>query len=245
MMSATLLFENGRVYPMSRPPIDDGALLVEDGKIAFVGSREQLGSAGGRGLRRIDLGKRALLPGLCDSHLHLLETAGGELDLLALDIDAERAARIGANLDRAGYAARVCTGDAARPDEWWDGSCFDRILLDAPCSGLGVVRRHPDIRFLRRADDIPAMAARQRQLLQSLWPLLRPGGQLLYVTCSVLRAENEAVVEAFVTATEDAAVVPPPVALPAAASGVAGGWQLLPGTADTDGFYYALMAKGL
>ncbi len=173
---------------------------------------------------------------------HLLEQAGGTLDLTALDIDAARLARVGENLTRLGLTAHLRVADAGQPGSWWDGVPFDRILLDAPCSATGVIRRHPDIKWLRRASDIASLAARQLELLDRLWPLLRPGGRLLYVTCSLLRAENDAVLERFRAGHPEAALVPatvPDWLLPVPG----GGWQALPGTSDTDGLYYVLMAR--
>ena len=178
---------------------------------------------------------------------HMLE-AEPELDsLLALDVDPARVARIEDNLARLGLSARVAVGDATRARDWWDGVPFERVLLDAPCSGTGVVRRHPDIKLLRRPEDLPAMAARQSALLGALWPLLARGGRLLYVTCSVLRIENDAVVTAFLTEHPDAVDITESARLivraAPPAAGVGPGFYLLPGTADTDGFYYACLAK--
>src|SRR5690606_29889070 len=127
---------------------------------------------------------------------HLLEHCP-EIDLTALDVAAARLERVRANLARLDLEANVLAGDARDPSAWWDGRPYDRILLDAPCTGSGVVRRHPDIKLLRRREDIEAMASRQRALLDALWPLLAPGGRLVYATCSVFRAENAAVVTAF------------------------------------------------
>jgi 16S rRNA (cytosine967-C5)-methyltransferase len=165
---------------------------------------------------------------------HLLECAGGDLDLLALDISAERLAQVGRSLQRLGQRATLVAGDAADPASWWDGQPFDRILVDAPCTATGVIRRHPDIKLLRRAADVAGFVSRQRLLLDRLWPLLRPGGALLYSTCSLLRAENQDLVAGFLAAGT-ARLCP---ATPAP------GLQLLPGDRDTDGFYYALMATG-
>lgn len=172
----------------------------------------------------------------------LLEATGGAIDLTALDIDAARLARVQENLDRLGLAAHLRVADATAPGEWWDGEPFDRILVDAPCSGTGVIRRHPDIKWLRRETDIAALAARQLLLLARLWPLLRPGGQLLYATCSILREENDAVIERFLALQPGATLVP--LAAPDWAWPIEGhGWQALPGAADTDGLYYALMTR--
>lgn len=172
---------------------------------------------------------------------HLLEHAGGEIELTALDVSAERLQLVAGNLARLGLKAQLLAGDATAPDTWWDGRLFDRILVDAPCSATGVIRRHPDIKFLRRATDIPALAARQAQMLDKLWPLLRPGGQLLYSTCSLFRAENSAVVSSFLNTHRDVRELPLPDELPGATLGEGPGRQLMPGPADTDGFYYALM----
>ncbi len=137
---------------------------------------------------------------------HLLELA--DLDLLALDVDARRCERIQDTLRRLGLAAEVRCADAARPATWWDGRPFDAILLDAPCTASGIVRRHPDVRWLRRESDVAALAATQRALLAALWPLLRPGGRLLYATCSVFRAEGAEQVRAFLEHHTDAVVRP-------------------------------------
>lgn len=171
---------------------------------------------------------------------HLLEWAGGELALTALDVSAGRLRRVDENLERLGLRGQTQRADAAEVESWWDGQPFDRILLDAPCSGSGVIRRHPDIKLLRRADDIVALAATQARLLDALWPLLGEGGQLLYATCSVLRDENARQVEAFVARTADARVLA--VDLPLGEAGPHGR-QLFPGEGGADGFFYALLAR--
>jgi 16S rRNA (cytosine967-C5)-methyltransferase len=178
---------------------------------------------------------------------HLLESVPGIAQLVAVDIDAQRARRIRDNLARLGLTADVRVGDAADPRIIGEEP-YDRILLDAPCSGTGVIRRHPDIKWLRRPRELPGLADRQRDLLHALWRRLKPGGRLVYATCSVLRAENMAVVQAFlretadaVDATESASLglsgLPP---LPAARGP---GLVLLPGYAGTDGFYYACLER--
>ena len=171
---------------------------------------------------------------------HLLERA--DLDLLALDVDARRCTRIHDNLQRLGLSAEVQCADAANTAGWWDGRPFDAILLDAPCTASGIVRRHPDVRWLRRESDIAQLAALQAQLLKALWPLLRPGGRLLYCTCSVFRAEGDAQVQTFLAHNTDAQLQPSP-------------GHLIPGNADKggavpdnrigdhDGFFYALLQK--
>ena len=126
---------------------------------------------------------------------HLLEW--GDLDLLALELDPQRLARVHDTLQRLGLKAQVRQADAGQPQTWWDGQPFDAILLDAPCTASGIVRRHPDVRWLRRPDDVPRLAAEQQRLLQALWPVLRPGGYLLYCTCSVFKAEGQGQVESF------------------------------------------------
>lgn len=171
---------------------------------------------------------------------HLLEVQPALQELVAIDSDAGRAARIDDNLRRLGLRARVVVADAAQPDAWWDGRAFDRILLDAPCSATGVIRRHPDIKYLRRRDDIDAVAGQQRRLLESLWPLLGSGGMLLYATCSVLAEENVTPIEQFLRSRDD--VVERRIE---AAWGhqCAAGRQILPGEDDMDGFYYACLQK--
>lgn len=178
---------------------------------------------------------------------HLLEVFPGIAELVALDVDAARAARISSNLARLGLAAQVVTGDAARPGGWWDGRPFERILLDVPCSGTGVIRRHPDIKLLRRPDDIPRFAATQAGLLERCFGLLAAGGRLVYASCSVLMAENAAVVRAFLAANPQAVEVTESarLLLPGAAPVLdAGAGCALPsGAADADGFYYACLEK--
>jgi 16S rRNA (cytosine967-C5)-methyltransferase len=126
---------------------------------------------------------------------HLLELA--ELEVLALDVDPQRLARVRDNLNRLHLKAELKVGDARHPAAWWDGRAFDAILLDAPCTASGIVRRHPDVRWLRRAEDVHSLAQTQGQLLDALWPLLAPGGRLLYATCSIFRAEGQQQIDAF------------------------------------------------
>ena len=174
---------------------------------------------------------------------HLLELA--DLDVLALDNDPARLARVHDTLARLGLAARTVAADAATPAAWWDGTPFDAILLDAPCSASGIVRRHPDVRWLRRAADITALAALQGRLLDALWPLLRPGGALLYCTCSVFRDEGQAQIDAFLQRQPDArTVVHPPSPghlLPLPDNGPEPLAHEI--SAAADGFFYALMSK--
>lgn len=176
---------------------------------------------------------------------HLLELAGSDAELTAVDRDPERLAAVGDNLRRLGLSATLVAADASKPKEWWDGRPFGKILLDAPCSATGVVRRHPDIKLLRRASDVAAMADLQRRLLEALWPPLAPGGRLLYVTCSVLAEENEHVVGAFLSACETAQEdqLLPNYNIRDLMYRRASGFQILPGEAGLDGFYYASLEK--
>jgi 16S rRNA (cytosine967-C5)-methyltransferase len=169
---------------------------------------------------------------------HILESA--PCNLWAVDISSERLRQVEENLSRLGLQARLVAGDATEPTKWWDGVPFDRILVDAPCSSTGVIRRHPDIKMLRRPQDIPALTRLQGRLLEALWPLLRPGGCLVYCTCSILPEENEQVVQGFLAAHADASE-----------QAIDAGWghtrvvgrQVLPGEHQMDGFYYARVEK--
>ena len=176
---------------------------------------------------------------------HLLELGGEGFDLTALDSDKNRLERVRENHARLGLDATIIAGDASKPGEWWNGVPFDAILLDAPCSATGVIRRHPDIKLLRRASDIDDLSARQERILGALWSLLAPGGRLLYVTCSVLAAENDDVARRFLDAHDDAIedVVLPNNNIRDLMRKKACGYQVLPGTADMDGFYYACFIK--
>jgi 16S rRNA (cytosine967-C5)-methyltransferase len=176
---------------------------------------------------------------------HVLERVGGEAEVTALDVSEARLGRVRDNLERLGLTARVEAGDLARPEAWWDGKPFDRILLDVPCSATGVIRRHPDIKLLRRARDIPVLARRQAAMLGAAWALLRPGGTLLYTSCSVLRAEDEEVVEEFLGRTGDARDLTPERTggWPPRPPGSGPGYLVQSGEADMDGFYYACLGK--
>ncbi|HRI91702.1 MAG TPA: 16S rRNA (cytosine(967)-C(5))-methyltransferase RsmB, partial [Accumulibacter sp.] len=157
---------------------------------------------------------------------HLLEAA--DVDLLAVDIDAVRTRRVEDNLRRLGLTAKVTLADCCATEQWWDGQSFDAILADVPCSASGVVRRHPDIKYLRRESDIRGFVRIQAEILDRLWPLLKAGGKLLYATCSVFPEENRAQIDAFVFRQPDARrlveeeLVPQP---------------------EHDGFFYALLQK--
>jgi len=176
---------------------------------------------------------------------HLLELAGPDATLTAVDADERRLAFVGENLKRLGLDATLRAADAATPEAWWDGRLFDRILLDAPCSGTGVIRRHPDIKLLRRDTDIERSARHQLGLLSALWALLAPGGRLLYVTCSVLAAENDDVVARFMGRYPDAAEeqLLPDYNIRDLMHRKARGFQVLPGERDLDGFYFACLGK--
>lgn len=172
---------------------------------------------------------------------HMLELESG-IEMTAMDVSEQRLSRVKENLHRLGLHANLLCGDAIAVESWWDGKLFDRILLDVPCSASGVIRRHPDIKLLRQADDIAKLADTQQAILQQIWPLLAPGGQLLYVTCSVFKEENENRIAAFLGATSDAMEI-----------NINADWgmarphgrQILPGQNDMDGFYYALLGKKL
>ncbi len=176
---------------------------------------------------------------------HLLEWAAQHdtaVQVIALDVDGQRCERIGENLQRLGLQAQIIVADAAQPAQWHDGQAFDGILLDAPCTASGIVRRHPDIPWLRRDSDIAGLAAQQKRLLQALWPLVKPGGVLLYCTCSVFKAEGSAQMEAFVAHNTNTQSLPAP-------------GHLLPlyrpdhspmpenPLGEHDGFFYALLRK--
>lgn len=174
---------------------------------------------------------------------HLLERA--DLDVLALDSDPARLARVDETLARLGLQARTLAADAGEPAAWWDGRPFDAILLDAPCSASGIVRRHPDVRWLRRAGDIAALARTQARLLDALWPLLKPGGRLLYCTCSVFRAEGQDQIDAFLQRQPGASVPADPPSpghlLPLPDNGIDRPAPV--GESVPDGFFYTLIEK--
>lgn len=171
---------------------------------------------------------------------HVLELA--DVDLTAVDSDALRLARTSSNLERLGLPARLVTGDAANPADWWDGVPFDRILADVPCTASGIVRRHVDIKWLRREADIAAFARQQAAILHSLWQLLAKGGKLLYATCSVFHEENQQQIDEFLTQQADATQLP--LHLQSGESGLINQQQgQLRPCAEHDGFYYALLQK--
>jgi 16S rRNA (cytosine967-C5)-methyltransferase len=212
-----------RAVPVERlPGFSEGEVSVQD-----AGAQ--------RAARLLDLrsGQRVLdacaAPG--GKSAHILERA--DVALTALDVDAARCALIAHNLERLGLSATIRPADCTRPESWWDGEPFDRILADVPCSSSGVARRHPDLKWLRRASDLPAFASRQASILDALWQALAPDGKLLYVTCSVFPQENDALLQSFVARTPRAQVLPMPDGEPQ---------QWLP-AAERDGFYHALIQK--
>jgi 16S rRNA (cytosine967-C5)-methyltransferase len=221
--------------------LDDTAVLLEkprpvdrlpgfaDGQVSVQDWGAQRAAAlldAGDGMRVLDA---CAAPG--GKAAHLLESAA--VQLLALDADAKRAERIGENLTRLGLTAEVRAIDCRDVDAWWDGRPFERILLDVPCSGSGVVRRHPDMRWLRRDSDIASFAGQQREILDAVWRTLAPDGKMLYCTCSLFPAENGEQIAAFVARHSDAQRLPLENAIEL---------QLTP-QADHDGFYYALLQK--
>lgn len=211
------------------PGYSDGWFSVQDGAAQYAGQ-----------LLLADNGQRILdaccAPG--GKTCHILELAP-QAELTALDKDPKRLQRVHDNLARLGLSANVIAADAAEPDSWWQGQLFDRILLDVPCSATGVIRRHPDIRWLRKKADIAALAELQQRILQQCWSLLAPGGILLYATCSVLPAENSAQIAQFLQQHSDARLD----VLPQQTAEQPFGWQLLPGENDMDGFFYARLIK--
>jgi 16S rRNA (cytosine967-C5)-methyltransferase len=171
---------------------------------------------------------------------HLRDLADGPL--LALDADGQRLLRVGENLQRMGVQAELRQGDAAEPSTWWDGQLFDGILLDAPCTASGIVRRHPDVRWLRRPTDVAQLAAQQRRLLEALWPLLAPGGRMVYCTCSLFAAEGTEQISQFLARHNDAHALPAPGHMLARPDFVPFASTLSP-TEDHDSFFYALLEK--
>jgi 16S rRNA (cytosine967-C5)-methyltransferase len=217
------------------PGFDTGGVSVQDAAAQLAAPLLLEGLDKGASLRILDA---CAAPG--GKTAHLLELA--DAHVIALDIDPARCERIHDNLRRQGLQAEVVAGDAAQPSGWWDKQPFDAILLDAPCTASGIVRRHPDVRWLRRESDIAQLAALQARLLAVLWPLLRPGGRLLYCTCSVFRAEGEAQVQTFLAHNTEAVLRPAPGhLLPQSRANDDAVPDNLKG--DHDGFFYALLEK--
>jgi 16S rRNA (cytosine967-C5)-methyltransferase len=218
------------------PGFADGTVSVQDLGAQCVAFPLALGP----GLRVLDAcaapgGKTALIA----------EREPELASLLALEVDPLRGARVTQNLDRGQLPGRLVIGDAGAPATWWDGVPFDRILLDAPCSALGVIRRHPDIRLRKSPAEIDQLPLRQARLLAALWPTLAPGGRIVYVTCTVTRSENRDVIAAFLEGTADASIIPASrwEGWPGFGEDDGFGRQILPGEAGADGFYYAALSK--
>ncbi|EKE01322.1 MAG: hypothetical protein ACD_21C00160G0005 [uncultured bacterium] len=213
------------------PGFQDGLVSVQDLAAQYAASLLELKP----GLRVLDA---CAAPG--GKTAHILETEPELQELVAVDIEDERLKRVRDNLKRLQLSAKCICGDAAKPQNWWDGKKFDRILLDAPCSGTGVIRRHPDIKILRQPHDIKRNTARQLELLEALWPLLVEGGILVYATCSVLPEENFLVVKEFLQKYNDAKEKS--IAMEEGVV-VVHGRQLFPTANGGDGFYYAVITK--
>lgn len=211
------------------PGFADGEVSVQDAAAQLTADYLQLAP----GLRVLDA---CAAPG--GKTAHMLERQSG-LQMLALDNDNGRLQRVQENLNRLQLSATLRCADANQTKAWWDGKPFDRILLDAPCSGTGVIRRHPDIKWLRRARDIPALAETQLGLLNALWPTLDQHGLLLYATCSALAEENARVIDRFLTEHSSAKLLPLP-----GQNGEPAGRVIRCGEQDMDGFFYALLQKG-
>jgi 16S rRNA (cytosine967-C5)-methyltransferase len=224
------LVPSERVAISALPGFSEGLVSVQDGAAQLAVEHLDLQA----GQRVLDA---CAAPG--GKTAHILERC--DVDLTALDVDGQRLERVAGGLERLGLQAKLVEGDAADPESWWDGKRFDRILIDAPCSATGVIRRHPDIRWLRRREDIAQLVEIQRRILDALWPLLEPDGILVYATCSLMRVENDEQARAFLERHADARAIdnsdlPGRPAAP--------GRQLLPGDQDCDGFYY-LVARRL
>ncbi len=210
----------------------------EEGMVAVQDEAAQLAV----GLLGLEKGQRVLdvcaAPG--GKTLHILESRSDLAEVVALDISSERLSKVRENLARAKMQATVLRGDALAPDSWWDGRQFDRILLDAPCSATGVIRRHPDIKLLRKPSDMARLVETQRRILETVWPLLAKGGLMVYATCSLLKEENELQMLTFLDnhpdAKEAAIISEWGNARPL-------GRQILTGEDDMDGFYYACLVK--
>lgn len=236
-LPAALILETP-VDVMGMPGYEDGWFSVQDAGAQFAAQLLQPGA----GEKVLDA---CAAPGGKTAHLFELEPS---IELVAVDISEDRLERVRQNGDRLGVKARLICGDAADPASWWQGEQFDRILLDVPCSASGVIRRHPDIKHLRRQEDIDSLVELQQKILVANWALLKPGGRLLYATCSVFRDENEHQVTRFLKSHKDACLVELPEWLdqyPARGNlqKLSAGVQLLPLENVNDGFYYALLEK--
>ena len=218
------------------PGFDKGWVSVQDGAAQLAAGLLNLGDA----TRVLDV---CAAPG--GKAAHILESSPSLAQLTALDIDRQRLNKVAEAMSRLGVSASLVAGDAQCPQEWWDNQLYDRILLDAPCSATGVIRRHPDIKQLRRPSDIPRLVALQAHILNAVWPLLGSGGMLLYATCSILPEENDLQVTNFLESHSDASTVTIDNKRGSYGWGIAQrfGRQILPGQDDMDGFYYACLQK--
>jgi len=207
------------------PGFDEGLVSVQDAAAQLA-----------PGYLDLEPGQRVLdacaAPG--GKSAHILESCPELAELVILDRNARRLATVVETFDRLGHRGTLIEGDAAEPSAWWDGRPFQRILLDAPCSAFGVIRRHPDIKVLRRLEDVRQVSVAQRQLLHALWPLLAVGGKMLYATCTITATETTAQISGFLEETPGAELAGPGPGL---------GRQILPGEANADGFYYACLKK--
>ncbi len=214
------------------PGFDDGWVSVQDG-------------AAQQAARLLDCQPNDVVLDCCAAPggktCHIIEQTPDIASMTAIDIEEGRLTRVHENLDRLKLTAKVITADAATKD-WWSGEQFDRILLDAPCSGTGVIRRHPDIKWLRKADDIDKLVLLQQQILDNIWSLLKPGGTLLYATCSVLPEENSQQISRFIEQNQDVQLIAINSNNPDTDENAIG-WQLLPDAENMDGFYYAKLLK--
>lgn len=219
--------------PRRLPHFPEGWLSVQDEAAQLSGDLLQLSP----NLRVLDA---CSAPGGKTGHLLELEPS---LRVTALDADERRLTRVRENLARLGVTADVVYGDGTKPNSWWNGELYDRILLDAPCSATGIIRRHPDIKVLRTPEELDKLGELQQQLLNNLWPLLKPGGILLYATCSIMPKENTRIIEAFLARNKDASCDQ----LDDVDWGLAQtcGRQLLPQMDGHDGFYYARLRKAV
>ncbi len=213
------------------PGFSAGDISVQDGAAQMAASLLDLQP----GLRVLDA---CCAPG--GKTCHILEMEPNLLRCVALDVDAKRLERVQENLTRLHRHAEIVQGDGIAPNTWWDGQLFDRILLDAPCSATGVIRRHPDIKLLRTAAEVTLIAQLQRQLLEALWPLLAPNGRMVYSTCSILSEENEQQIAQFAKSHPNCELV---TASHPWGIATGHGWQILPGQHNMDGFFYSVLRK--
>lgn len=213
------------------PGFSEGEVAVQDQAAQLAAGLLQLKP----GLRVLDA---CCAPG--GKTCHILESEPQLAEVVALDVDEKRLTYVTSNLIRLGLQASTIVGDALNPSTWWDGQLFDRILMDAPCSAIGVIRRHPDIKLLRTEKDLLQAASIQKAMLLSLWPLLKMGGLLVYATCSIMKLENEEQIAQFLTHTATCSLIDDNKAW---GRKTAYGRQILPGDEDCDGFFYSVLLK--